>query len=232
VTSTLRYRSRLVRTSGPAAVGLLYGRGMVCPIRSDRYCTPPYNLHGLMTSITLLRAPDRSRRVHSLGHGWARCEAPAARAQPARRANRAGIVADAIRLPKSSEFCGCLRRNLDITIARSESPLRLASFLESQLSYLLANDVLPIIDRLQSIAIDHKQCRKVGRRVDIHNFKGGHFRSSALVGNARLGVNKAQIVGEVSTRAHARASTCAHAGGSMCGHVSWAGIVPTRACVG
>ena len=27
--------------------------GTVCPIRSDRYCTPPYNLHGLMTSITL-----------------------------------------------------------------------------------------------------------------------------------------------------------------------------------
>lgn len=55
-------------------MGLLHGRGTVClplppPIRSDRYCTPPYNLHGLMTSITLLRAADRSRRVHSLGHG-------------------------------------------------------------------------------------------------------------------------------------------------------------------
>lgn len=36
------------------------------PIRSDRYCSPPYNLHGLMTSITLpgsLRSAfDRSRR--------------------------------------------------------------------------------------------------------------------------------------------------------------------------
>lgn len=53
-------------------MGLLHGRGTVCPIRSDRYCTPPYNLHGLMTSITLLRASAAlrtARVVHSLGHG-------------------------------------------------------------------------------------------------------------------------------------------------------------------
>lgn len=54
------------KNKGLTTVGLLHGRGTVCPIRSDRYCTPPYNLHGLMTSITLLRASvrasDRSRR--------------------------------------------------------------------------------------------------------------------------------------------------------------------------
>lgn len=51
-------RNEPLTTVGP----VLCGCGTVCPIRSDRYCTPPYNLHGLMTSITLLRASDRSRR--------------------------------------------------------------------------------------------------------------------------------------------------------------------------
>lgn len=73
VTSS-RYRSRRdpSKNKGLTTVGLLHGRGMVCPIRSDRYSTPPYNLHGLMTSITLLRASAAlrtARVVRSLGHG-------------------------------------------------------------------------------------------------------------------------------------------------------------------
>lgn len=72
-TST-RYRSLRdpSKNKGLTRVGLLHGRGMVCPIRSDRYSTPPYNLHGLMTSITLLRASAAlrtARVVRSLGHG-------------------------------------------------------------------------------------------------------------------------------------------------------------------
>lgn len=73
VTST-RYRSLRdpSKNKGLTRVGLLHGRGMVCPIRSDRYSTPPYNLHGLMTSITLLHASTAlrtARVVRSLGHG-------------------------------------------------------------------------------------------------------------------------------------------------------------------
>jgi len=51
-----RSRCDSSKNKGLTTVGLLHGRGTVCPIRSDRYSTPPYNLHGLMTSITLLRA--------------------------------------------------------------------------------------------------------------------------------------------------------------------------------
>lgn len=65
-------RDATCKNKGLTTVGLLHGRGTVCSIRSDRYCTPPYNLHGLMTSITLLRgsaALRTARVVHSLGHG-------------------------------------------------------------------------------------------------------------------------------------------------------------------
>ena len=73
VTST-RYWSRRdpSKNKGLTTVGLLHGHGTVCPIRSDRYSTPPYNLHGLMTSITLLCASAAlrtARVVRSLGHG-------------------------------------------------------------------------------------------------------------------------------------------------------------------
>lgn len=75
-----RYRSRRdpSKNKGLSTVGLLHGRGTVCPIRSDRYSTPPYNLHGLMTSITLLCASAAlrtARVVRSLGHG-PRCATP------------------------------------------------------------------------------------------------------------------------------------------------------------
>ena len=69
----VRYQSRgtTFRKDRLAVVGPLHGCGMVRPIRSDRYCTPPYNLYRLMTSITLLRVLPASttRVVYSLGHG-------------------------------------------------------------------------------------------------------------------------------------------------------------------
>lgn len=66
--------TRPVRTRGwPRWAFFVASCGTVCPIRSDRYCTPPYNLHRLMTSITLLRALTALRTarvvVRSLGHG-------------------------------------------------------------------------------------------------------------------------------------------------------------------
>ncbi|KAG7208218.1 hypothetical protein KM043_016565 [Ampulex compressa] len=65
-------RGTTSKNESQTTVGPFRGRGTVRPIRSDRYCTPPYNLHGLMTSITLLRALAAlrtARVVRSLGHG-------------------------------------------------------------------------------------------------------------------------------------------------------------------
>lgn len=72
--TSIRYRSRRdpSKNKGLTTVGLLHDHGTVCPIRSDRYSTPLYNLHGLMTSITLLCASAAlrtARVVRSLGHG-------------------------------------------------------------------------------------------------------------------------------------------------------------------
>lgn len=125
--TSIRYRSRRdpSKNKGLTMVGLLHGRGTVCPIRSDRYSTPPYNLHGLMTSITLLRASAAlrtARVVRSLGHGLRYATPVGADSQPSdpRLCRTYGILAEHV---DTSRLYSCSRGAVDFATHPASSAL-------------------------------------------------------------------------------------------------------------